>query len=250
MKSHTLPIICLVLLIPALAFGQAVYPSFHTQNDFLLTSPGAMKFGLYGYDNPALTSLLHEPDLAFLWSDQSGKWTDFNRWGFFAARPNVGFGLIHQKVGTLYVTDYRLSLATGNRTMSYGLAYGWSSGYTKTFNRSSLVMIGTLFRPNPYLSLGLVGTLSTQSRGADEGVVDLAARPFGNEFLTVFGDYALQSKQTLADGRWSAGVAIEALPGVRIASRYFDTKGFTVGIQFSLGRVGLATQAHYDKDAK
>ena len=248
MKLGALAIIA--LLFPAILIGQATYPSYHSQNSFLLTSPGAMKFGLYGYDNPALPSLLHEPDFSFLWSDELGKWSDFNRWGLFAAAPNVGFGMIHQKVGSLSVTDYRLSLAGGNRTVSYGLGYGWSSGYTKTFNRSNLVMVGTLFRPNPYLSLGLVGTLSIQSRSNNEGVIDLAARPFGDEFVTIFGDYALQTKQTFADGRWSAGAAVEAMPGVRITGRFFDTKGFTVGIQLSLGRMGLTTQAHYEEDGK
>jgi protease-4 len=238
------------LLIPSLVLGQGKYPSYYQQSDFLLTSPGAMTFGLYGFDNPALPSLLREPDFAFLWTDQTGRWNDFNHWGFFAAAPHVGFGLIHQKIGSLYVTDYRLSLASGNRTLSFGIGYGWSTGYTRTFNRSSLVTIGSLFRPGFFLSLGLVGTFGMQSSSTNEGMVDLAIRPFRSELLTLFSDYALQSRQSLADGHWSAGAALEALPGIRITGRYFDSKGFALGVQFSLGRVGLTTQAHYDENRR
>ena len=243
-------VLLLSLLVPSLVVGQGRYPSYYQQSDFLLTSPGAMTFGLYGFDNPALPSLLREPDLAFLWTDQTGTWSGFNRWGLFAAAPHVGFGLIHQKFGSLYVTDYRLSLASGNRSVSYGIGYGWSTGYTRTFGRSSLITVGSLFRPSLFLSVGLVGTFSTQSRGANEGMADLAVRPFKSELLTIFSDYALQSRQSLSDGHWSAGAALEALPGIRITGRYFDSKAFAVGVQISLGRVGMTTQAHYDQNGR
>ena len=244
------PSILLLLLIPALAVGQEAYPSYYQRSDFLLTSPGAMGFGLYGFDNPALPSLVREPDFALLWTDQAGKWNDFNHWGFFATAPHVGFGLIHQKFGSLHVTDYRLSLAGGDRTVSFGIGYGWSTGYIRTFNRSSLVTVGSLFRPSRAFSLGLVGTLSTLSTSPNEGLVDVALRPLGTELLTLFGDYALQSRQSLADGHWSGGAALEVLPGIRITGRYFDSKQFTVGFQLSLGRVGVTTQARYDENRR
>jgi hypothetical protein len=34
------------------------------------------------------------------------KWNSFNRWRVFAAAPGIGFGLIHEKNGAEYVTDY------------------------------------------------------------------------------------------------------------------------------------------------
>lgn len=234
----------------SIAASQTPYPAFHSNNDFLLASPGAFKFGLYGYDNPALTSLLQQPDVSFLWSDKNGTWHDFNRWGAFAAIPHAGFGVIHQKQGGLYVTDYRISAATGNRTVSTGLGYGWSTGYTKTFNRSSFVYLGALFRPTPAVSIGFTGSAATQTRGVNEAVVDGALRPFSSSVWTIFGDYAIQSKQSLADAHWSAGTAFELLPGICLTGRYFDTKGFTVGVQVSLGRIGLTTQAHYGTDQR
>jgi hypothetical protein len=38
------------------ALAQSTFTRYHDRNDFLLASPGALKFGLYGYDNPALLS--------------------------------------------------------------------------------------------------------------------------------------------------------------------------------------------------
>lgn len=243
-------IVLALAFVSSIAASQTPYPAFHSNNDFLLASPGAFKFGLYGYDNPAMTSLLQQPDLSFLWSDKNGTWKDFNRWGAFMGIPHAGFGVVHQKQGGLYVTDYRISAGTGNRTVSTGLGYGWSSGYTKTFNRSNFVYVGALYRPTPMVSMGFIGSVATQDRGVNEAVVDAAVRPLSSSFWTLFADYAIQSKQSLADARWSAGTAFELLPGICLTGRYFDTKSFTLGVQISLGRIGLTTQAHYGTDQR
>ncbi|MGE5400961.1 MAG: hypothetical protein ACM3S2_11205, partial [Ignavibacteriales bacterium] len=61
----------LVIIFSSLQlFAQQGFNSFNTQNDFLLTSPGALRFGLNGYDNPALLTYLEGPDLIFNWSDE------------------------------------------------------------------------------------------------------------------------------------------------------------------------------------
>jgi len=223
--------------------------SFYEQNDFLLTSPGAMKFGLYGYDNPALLTYLHQPDILFVWNDEGKKWNDFNRWGLFTAVPNAGFGLVHQKVGELKITDYRFSLAAGNKDVSFGASYGWSIGDKDYFNRSNLISIGSLVRPIKYVSFGVVGSFATQNEW-NEAVIDLAVRPLGSPIVTLFADGALQHGNNLKHANWSVGTAIEALPGIRLTGRYFDTKMFTFGFQFSLGNLGFITQSHYDKDSK
>jgi hypothetical protein len=49
---------------------------------------------------------------------------------------------------------------------------------------------------------------------------------------------------------WSASAAVEAMPGVRITCWYFNTEAFTFGFQFSFGKTGMETQAHYDADQK
>jgi len=45
-------VLSVCLTLPAK--GQSTIPPYHTHNDFLLASPGALKTGLFGYDNPAL----------------------------------------------------------------------------------------------------------------------------------------------------------------------------------------------------
>ncbi|MFH2004738.1 MAG: signal peptide peptidase SppA, partial [Bacteroidota bacterium] len=222
------------------------FQDFHSTTDFLLTSPGALKYGLYGYDNPALLTYLHQPDFMFTWSDASGKWNDFNRWGLFTAVPNFGFGLIHQKTLGKSVSDYRLSFGFGDKSTSFGFAYGWSSGDINYFQRRKNVTFGTLVRPNPYISIGAMGTFTKVDR--KEAVIDLGVRPLGNELVTLFADYAITNKQNLKQGAWSYGTAVEALPGVRLTGRYFNTHAFTFGVQLSFGKAGVSTQAYYDKD--
>lgn len=240
----------LLFLISACSvYAQSEIPRYHTQTDFLLASPGGMGVGLYGYANPALLTYVHQPDLMFTFSDAFGKWHDFNRWGLFAAIPNSGFGMIHEEKASGSVNDYRCSFALGNKMTSFGMGYGWSSGDTQAFNRASLITLGSLVRPIPQLSIGISGIAAT-SGNAKEGMIDLASRPFGNERLTLFTDYAIQNNETIKDGHWSAGAAVEALPGIRLTARYFDSKAFTVGLNFSLGRVGVASQAHYDESQK
>ena len=246
MKTFVL-IISGILLFHGISVGQSGLPSYYSQLDFLMTSPGALKYGLYGYDNPALLTYLHQPDIFFTWSDAGGDWYDFNRWGLFTAIPNLGFGLIHHKIGTLSVTDYRISVGMGDRAKSIGLSWGWSGGDARYFDRTDVLTLGTLFRPSRYASVGMVGWLATVGEGKG-GFVDIAARPLGNEFVTVFIDCAFRNDYKLKDLPWSTGLAIEALPGIRLTGRYFDTKSFSVGVQLSIGRLGFSTQGFYDKE--
>lgn len=227
--------------------AQSSIPPYHVQNDFLLASPGALQVGLHGYDNPALLTYQHQADLLFTFSDASGKWSELNRWGVFFGAPNFGLGVVRQKTNAGSVADYRISTAFGDRSSSGGISFGWSAGDNEVFQRSSVVKVGSLIRPVPYLSIGLVGTKAL-SKGDAEGVVDLAVRPLGLPLVTAFADYALQSRQSLNNGAWSVGLVLEAVPGFRVTGRYFDTKALTVGFQFSLGHAGLTSQAHYDQD--
>jgi protease IV len=238
----------LLIIVSCVSYAQTGFSTFYSRNDFLLTSSGSMKYGLYGYDNPALLTYIHQPDIMFNWSDATGHWNDFNRWGLFTVIPNFGFGLIHQKYLGKSVTDYHLAAGFGNKSMSFGIGYGWSGGDIEYFQRRKLLTVGTLLRPSLYFSLGATGTFSANDR--HEGAIDLGIRPLGNELLTLFTDYAIENKQNLKHGGWSYGAALEFLPGIRITGRYFNTHTFTTGIQVSFGRIGVSTQAHYDKDSK
>jgi len=201
---------------------------------------------LYGYDNPAALSYLRQPDLLVTWNDGTDP---THRWGLFAAVPHFGFGMTRQKIDDIYATDYRISLSGGDRTISSGLAYGWTKTDNPLLDKSSLLIFGTLIRPSPYTSAGITYTQAINTKGY-EFAGDIAVRPFGNEFITAFADYVMHRTPQLDEDMWSAGVAVEAVPGVRIIGRYFNTEAFTLGVQFSLGHIGVETKAHYNSDQK
>jgi len=226
--------------------AQSFYPSYYEQNSFGLTSPGAMKYGLYGFNNPAVLSTLNQPDIYFAWNDRTGEWNDFDNWGLFFAFPGFGFVVVHSELLDYSVNDLRLSFAGGSESFSFGTAIGWSSGDVDLFNRATLYSLGTLIRPMKYFSIGLTANLPT--RGYSEGVVDVGIRPLGNEKITLFGDAAFNTKSYESENKWSAGVAVEPLDGLRLVGRYFENKYFTVGVQFSFGNAGITTQSHFDSD--
>ncbi len=240
-------LICLFLISFNPAKSGSGFDRYHYRNDFLMASPGAMKFGLYGYDNPAILNYIQHPDLMFAWSDRYGSFSDFDRWGVFLGMPNMGFSVVNNNFQDLRLTDYSISSAYGNKMFGIGISYNWLGGDVDFFERENSITAGTLFRPSRYLSLGLTGT-SITSFDHYEGVMDLAIRPFGDEKLAVFGDYALSNDMKFSEGYWSAGIALEALPGLRVTGRYFDHKAYTFGIELSLGRMGLSTQGGFDND--
>lgn len=227
------------------AAAQIGFETYHDRTRFLMSSPGSMKFGLYGFDNPAMLNTMHQPDMMFQWSDDGG-FTAFNQWGFFAGVPHAGFGVFTQNTGDLRLSDYRISVAFGDETGSIGVGYGWYGG---DFDLDRNVTLGSLTRPNRYLSIGLFGTRSLE-RADYEGVLDIGIRPFGHERLAFFGDYAVNSVQGFGDAIWSAGAAVEAFPGIRIATRYIHDTGITAGFQFNLRRAGVSFQTHTNADRK
>ena len=247
MKYTALLLLCLVITSTVIA--QTSITPYYERNDFLFTSPGAMKFGLYGYENPALLSYVRQPDILLNWSDATAPWTEFKRWGLFIGVPNIGFGTIHEKTPVGHYADYRLSLSAGDRTLSSGISYGWTITDNPLLDKSSLLTTGVLYRPLPFVSAGMTLTEAMNTKGY-EIAGDLAGRPFESELVTLFADYILHRTPELNEDYWSVGTAVEALPGIRIIGRYFSTKAFTLGVQFSLGRIGIETQAHYDYQQK
>jgi protease-4 len=216
-----------------------------------------MKYGLYGFDNPATLSALDKINLEVFWLSWSKAYdpglksendNDYNKWGLFAAVPHLGFGLVKEKYSQNSLTDYKISSSIGNYSLSLGLAYGWSRGNTSFFNRSDLFTAGILFRPAKYFSFGLIGNFPTAGKG--EGAVDLAVRPFGNEKISIFGDYIYQKDLIASAVNWSAGAALELIPGVRFTGRYFEGKSFNAGAQLSFGNLGFSVQPDFNSKGK
>ncbi|MFA5833774.1 MAG: signal peptide peptidase SppA [Bacteroidota bacterium] len=243
--KRILALFTLLFLSTVPLFTQSNITPYFLRNSFQFTSPGALKFGLYGFDNPALLTYVRQPDLLFTWSDKGASVNNFDRWGLFAAVPNVGFGVVREKLLSDYVADYTISMGGGDRSMSAGISYNWTTTNNLLLEKSDLLTLGALARPMPFVSIGANYTSAINVKGW-EAVGEFSLRPFGDEVITAFADYVLHRTPQFHQDYWSVGVAVEALPGIRIIGRYFDTKAFNVGFQFSLGGAGVETQSHYD----
>ncbi|MCK7525886.1 MAG: hypothetical protein MZV64_53900 [Ignavibacteriales bacterium] len=167
--------------------SQERFPSYYSQNDMELATPGTIIFGLGGYLNPATLSYLSQPNLYFTWNDQNSDLNDFNNFGLFASLPNFGFSFVDNKTNGYSITDYKLSTAFGSESFSLGIGYGWSSGDVSYYNRSNLFTLGAIYRPANFLSFSLIGNLPANNER--EGIIGVGVRPFGNYNLTFFGDY-------------------------------------------------------------
>lgn len=228
------------------AYGQDAFPSYFERTEYLMTSPGAMKYGLYGFQSPAMVGLIEEPDLQFNWSDRDG-FTEFNRWGLFAGVPHAGFAAVRSERNGVAYNHYRLSAAFGGPQGATGVSYGWFGGDADQLGFGRTVALSTLSRPVPHLSFGGSWTRSLDSEDYDLAG-ELALRPFGNEWLSVAGEYAFDRHTDWTEGRWALSAGVEPLPGVRLAGRYFDGGSFTAGLQLSFGRGGVSTQTHFDQN--
>jgi protease IV len=239
-----------LLFILAMSCATAqTFPSYYSASDLSFASPGAMKFGLYGYDNPALLTYVRHPDFQFTWTDVGGKWNDFNRWGLFAASQNAAFGVVKTKTPEASLTDYKFSLGFGDKTVSMGMAFSFAAGNRDAFDRGNSWTFASLVRPDPHVSVGVIGTAAT-SGGRNEVALDLGLRPLGNELVTLFGDYAIQNRQTMRDAGWSYGAAVEPVSGIRLIGRVFNTHAYSLGVSFSLGNSGLSAQTTMDDGGK
>lgn len=214
--------------------------SFYSTSKYGLTSSGAMKYGLYGYENPAMLNFTEGNDIYFLWNSNDKKFFDFNNWALFSNFSNFGFGLIRNyQFGTAW-NDYKISTGFGTESFGAGFGYGWSTGDLSLFQNSSFYTIGTIIRPNKFISTGLITNLPVN--GESEAVFEAAFRPFGNELISVFGEYVYKKNYFNNESKWSAGAAVEILPGIRFTGRYFDNKYLNAGINISFGNIGFTSQ--------
>jgi protease-4 len=225
-----------LIVLSVTGFSQSGLSVFQDRTNFLFVAPGASGTGLYGYDNPALLGYLRSLNAAWLanFSDQSYN----QRWGLFFGLPNLGFNFINQEKDSISETIYNLAFSLGSRTAGLGLGYEWGGGDPR------LLKIGTLLRPSHHLSLGITGTIALSS-DVKEGYVDLAFRPPKFEEFTFFGEYSLQTHQTLKEGLLSGGFCIEPRPGLRFTGRAFGKAGFSLGMNLSFGFFSAASQTRY-----
>ena len=209
-----------------LAFGaakaQSPFISYAERAEFALAASGALDIGLYGYANPALLSYVEGLEQGVAWSDSSST----HSWGLFTAAPHLGFGMLNGRRDR----EYRAGLSTGDRDFSLGVSMGWGS--------VRHVVLGGIWRPGPRLSVG--GTFTSTFANEDrEGTVDLALRPWGDERLTLYADYARTDETEF----WSTGAVVELVPGLALTGRLFEDRALSVGLRIGLGAADFQAQA-------
>lgn len=263
MKKSTMSAILATFAIALCArvAGASRIPSYYQHLDFNLTSPTAFTHAGGGYFNPSVYSMMPGGEGEAYWSnfDQDG----INRWGLFTGFENLGFGVVHNKLGLpsgeISVTDYRIALSGGSKDVSLGLGYGWSGGDKDQFGREQLMQLGLTWRLNHYVSIG--ANESWGMKVGDRGeLVDLAVRPLGNDRLTVFGD--LETHVTSGDYDdnipWSAGAMLEVPAGLKIIGRVADSRdtestwslalAYSFGGGFHQGVMRGSVAEHFDHD--
>lgn len=185
--------------------------------------------------------MMDQPELLFNWTD------DGDKYGLFSAMPGLGFGIIRSRVDEFQIKDYRISLASGSRSLSYGIGFGWSSGDKALFARENVYTMGLIYRPMSKMSIGLASSIS--DKGDKEAILDLGLRPFGDDRFSLFGDFMINKTGDENDDRWSAGFSAKIVQGLMLTGRYISDKRVTVGMQFSFGRVGVGGLGSFDDDS-
>lgn len=261
MKTNKLLVILAVVVLvleaaQSWAQGSSRISSYYSNVDFLLSTPGAEGSAIGGFVNPAVYRMMPGPELQFFWSDDRAKLNSLKNWGLFTGVPRVGFGLVRRTMivpvtgdqnTEMGVTDYRIALAEGTESMSFGLGYGWSKGYPDTSPRDEIFQMGTLLRPSPYASIGITGAIGLGS-SSRKCVLDVALRPLRHPMVTLFGDAEIGERDRPGDAHWGAGAVFELLPGLRLVGKYLDTEAFTLGLSFSFGGLNLSSAPHYDDE--
>jgi len=260
LKKSLMTLIAAIVLFTNISNGQLYsdrgfdrkIPGYYSQTDFLMTSPSVFQEGLLGFVNPANLNFLKYPESRYYYTadgNRDGMFphieTYFKDWAAIIAVPHLSFGLINHEFGEFEVTDYQISLGTGTAGYAVGMAYGWSSSDTDSLRHERIYKTSLIARPLKYLSLGLIVDYSMQSN-SQMGVADIGIRPFGNSRLTLFGDMAMREKTKFNEAPWSAGAAVEIIPGISLTGRYFRDESFTAGLTINFGKAGFGSQLYFD----
>ena len=191
-------------------------------------TPGITVGAPAGLLNPAAWAVPVDGEAAFWWNDRSRRDSALDNWGFAMAH-GLGFAVnswvFGTPNGTERATDYQLGIAGGERSSYWGLAYRWAGGGGQ---REPSLALGFLDRPLRQISFGMAGQISTRS-SARQLAADLGLRPLGTDLLTLYGGYALDERDQLDDGRWSAGVLVRPVAGLHLGAKYVDDPSGTSG---------------------
>lgn len=237
MRITVLSAFLLIAMTFATSAREKSFQDYYSMSDFYHASPGAFKFGLYGYQNPAINSYLHSPDMTLAISNRTGDYNDFDRWGIFTGASNFGLGFMNLKEFGGAAQDYRVSFSGGDRNLSFGMGYGFVGGDKSRLGLSNILYFGGLYRPIPQFSVAASQTFALD-RDDRETVVEVAVRPIGSYPLSIFADAAMFDDDNIETARWSYGASWEVIDGFRVNGRFFSDHAASIGIDYSLGDYG------------
>jgi len=225
-------------------------------DDHLASPPGAAGGAAGAFANPAAWAAGDRSSSAFWWSDANRPDHHLDNWGFSLGRT-LGLAVRHNTVGTgsgrlAGVTDWQIGLAGGDRRHHCAVAWRWSSGDTGDVPREKALAAGQIYRPGRAFALGLSGVESMESN-ARHGALDLALRPFGGPWLTVFGDYVLRGGEKWDGGRPGGGLTVQPVDGLRLGVRLREDTGgddflVTYSLGFTLGNQSITALPTHDSD--
>jgi len=223
--------------------------------DYLPQTPSVTAGALGGLVNPAAWATGDGRESAFWWNDRNLRPDALDNFGF-ANAGKLGLAFTSQVFGlagqTHRVNDLQIGLAGGGRDGNFGVAYRWATGANELLGRESALVVGTISRPNRWLSLGMSGQFSTAT-GARQGVFDLGVRPLGNGRLALFADFSLGDGDKLGNGIWGGGVEVRPVDGLSVGARVHqdpaqDDYLMSLSCGITFGGRGLYVLPSYDQD--
>ncbi|MFH0765543.1 MAG: S49 family peptidase [Calditrichota bacterium] len=246
----------IILAIPSGLQAEAFFlPQYYPQSDFLGTTPSVSGDAAGAFFNPAAWGLSLGEIQAY-WTDQKKDDPGLKNWAILMGGGNLGFGVQHwdrtilenDQAVTQSLNDYTIALGFGDQADRFGIGYTWSKGdITEDMPRDNVLSFGSINRPCRFASIGMAGHWAMKQKDL-RGIVDAGIRPFGTPLLTLFGDATMQSDQTLKDVLWSAGAAVEPVPGIKLFGKMFYGGAYTAGLTISMTGAAVTAMPHYDKD--
>jgi protease-4 len=221
--------------------------SYYDQAALLSAPAASFREGLLGLANPAVPALSGN-QLVGAWTTETGGFSESGEWAVLSSLGGLGAGVVRRTEGPFETTGYHLSLAGGSKAAAVGIGYQGFGGDATELGRYNRISVGTVLRPNRYLSLGAVGNLSVEN-DEREVVAEIGVRPLGTSRLTLFADAAWEEGQAIEDVLWSAGGSVEVVRGIDLVGRFFENETVTAGLRLELGRLGIGSQSRVDAEA-
>jgi protease-4 len=249
MKVHSI-LIALGIATASLAgrAGADGLPDYPREADLLVDTPGTTSSIAGGLWNPASWGMQRGGGLFLAWDDVRG---DLSRDAFtgVASFHHLAFGMRqfqHEPAADdpFHVRDYQIGIDAGNRSMTWGLSYGWGGGDLERAPRHERMTLGSVTRCR-FASLGAAFTRDLE---VDDNLLqaDLGIRPLGPR-LTLFGDAVYRHGQSFDDIESGYGAEFKVWPGLALAAKGRSTGEISLRLSIALDPyTDLSWRPHLD----